>query len=1131
MSEQLLIGLLIGFAVAWYVGWRRRTANTPAGTPLSDSTPHVPTTSGDAAEIMPLAFPSDKPSLNTLYELVEQLESFLNKTAHPQDLLEREEFQEGVDVLLHPGFSVSELISYGAGDNMGIACMALEALNRRADEEDIATPLLASINRVYAWPLYYGLQALRPSPAYSMIGAVIAQTNDWWVLNQPFQNMLRGFAEQHLAQGEVPSFDDRLDDLTSEQLAAIEQLLDALGLEQLEPLRAQLVANQRTRIDVAALNAIGSVWDGERDQNPIIEHPALKLVLLEMEATLLETSQRSILLTGEPGVGKTTLYTVFARRCQRKGWVIFEAGSTEILAGQSYVGQLEARMQELFKNLSGNRKVIWIIPSFHELLFAGWHRDNPRSVLDMLMPYLESGALTIIGETEPDAYERLIERKPQLRAVMQRIHLNPLDNEETMAVANAWNQACQDQQLAGPISSQIMEEAFHLAQQYLDKAVAPGNLIDFLKLAQLTDHDPHDALTVDDLFESLSQLTGLPASILDERQALELDALRNLFQSRVLGQPEAVDCLVERVAMIKAGVNDPSRPAGVFLFVGPTGTGKTEIAKTLAEFLFGSSERMIRLDMSEFMTEDSLNRLLGTQQALASSNALVNQIRKQPFSVILLDEFEKAHPNIWDLFLQVFDDGRLTDRRGNTADFRHSIIILTSNLGAAIPRGSQLGFSGDRKTFSETSVTRAVASTFRPEFLNRIDRTVVFRPLGKGVVRDILLKELRTVLKRRGLRNRDWAVEMEDSALEFLLEKGFTTDLGARPLKRAIERYLLSPLAITIVNNQFPEGDQFLFVRSNGRSIQVEFIDPDATGPAASRDGAEGAEAESLKPLILDPVGLPVEVRLLEERYENLDAKVDADAWQEKKEKALAMTSSPQFWDSEDRFAVLGDVEFQDRFERALDTADALLTRLRGESDEERTSYSTVLIQRLAQRLFLLEHALRGDAAGKPRDAFICVEPSLEEDDEGGQRFAAEISKMYLDWASKRQMRHKILVEDRADSEHMNRFVLAIAGLGAFPILDLEKGLHVWETPGEGKSFLRSRVRVQIAPQPIVPGDTAKQLLAQAEEAFTALGDLRNVVRRYRAEPSPLVRDSLLGWRTGRLERVMAGDFDLIVGS
>ena len=861
----------------------------------------------------------------------------------------------------------------------------------------------------------------------------------------------------------------------------------------------------------------------------------MKLVLRELEATLLG-SRRSVVLAGEPGVGKTTLYTVFAKQCIQQGWVIFEAGSTEILAGQSYVGQLEARMQELFKNLSGNRKVVWIIPNFHELLFAGWHRDNPRGVLDMLIPYLENGALTVIGETEPEAYERLIQRKPQVRAVLQRIQLDPLDSEETMAVAKAWNRACQDKALAGPISAEIMEEAFHLAQQYLDKAVAPGNLIDFLKLAQLNDPDSNDPLTIEDLFESLSQLTGLPANILDERQMLDLEALSSLFQTRVLGQPEAVNCLVERVAMIKAGVNDPSRPAGVFLFVGPTGTGKTEIAKTLAEFLFGSPERMIRFDMSEFMTEDSLNRLLGNNEEMTGSKALVNQVRKQPFSVILLDEFEKAHPNIWDLFLQVFDDGRLTDRRGNTADFRHSIIIMTSNLGAAIPHGSQVGFSGDRKTFSESNVTRTVSSTFRPEFLNRIDRTVVFRPLSKSVVRDILLKELSNVLTRRGLRNRDWAVEWEDSALEFLLEKGFTAELGARPLKRAIERYLLSPLAITIVNNQFPEGDQFLFVRSNGKGIDVEFIDPDANEEPEFEDESAGefdaaGAGESLKSIILDPMGVHSEVMRLQEIYEALNDEVNSDDWQTMKSEALEMTSSPAFWESEERFEVLGDVEYLDRFERALDTAYSLLIRLKGESDEERPSYSKILIQRLAHRLYLLESAFDGEDEVLPRDAFICVEPSIEGDREAALKFAGKVSQMYLEWASKRQMRHKVLLDDRLDGDRTRRFILAVAGLGAYSILKEENGIHVWEEPGEGKSFERIKVRVFIAPQPALPGDTTVKLLDQAEDRFKEMEGLRKIVRRYRQLPSPLVRDGIQGWRTGRLDRVFEGDFDLISGS
>jgi ATP-dependent Clp protease ATP-binding subunit ClpC len=208
----------------------------------------------------------------------------------------------------------------------------------------------------------------------------------------------------------------------------------------------------------------------------------------------------------------------------------------------------------------------------------------------------------------------------------------------------------------------------------------------------------------------------------------------------VLGQPEAVDCLVERLAMIKAGLTNPSRPLGVFLFVGPTGTGKTEIAKALAEYLFGSVGRMIRIDMSELQTPESLDRLLGNRGDGHGATSLVQEIRKQPFSVVLLDEFEKADPSIWDLFLQLFDDGRLTDRLGDTADFRHSIIIMTSNLGAA--RSASIGFSRAAMTLSPNVIQRVLEETFRPEFLNRIDRIVTFQALGPAVMRELLNKEL-----------------------------------------------------------------------------------------------------------------------------------------------------------------------------------------------------------------------------------------------------------------------------------------------------------------------------------------------------------------------------------------------------
>src|SRR6185503_15832344 len=307
--------------------------------------------------------------------------------------------------------------------------------------------------------------------------------------------------------------------------------------------------------------------------------------------------------------------------------------------------------------------------------------------------------------------------------------------------------------------------------------------------------------------------------------------------------------------------NDPGKPIGVFLFAGSTGTGKTELAKTVAEYLFGSVDRMIRLDMSEFQTAETTHKILGGDD----TDSLINRVRKQPFSVVLLDEFEKAHANIWDLFLQVFDDGRLTDALGHVADFRHCIIILTTNLGATSHRTAGLGFAPSGDVFTDDQIMRAIGQTFRPEFQNRLDKVIVFRPLTRDLMRLILKKELNHVLERRGLKYREWAVEWEASAQDFLLEKGFTPEMGARPLKRAVDQYLIAPLAATIVERRFPEGDQFVFVRSDGRAIQAEFVDPDGDAPAspASPEAGTAGKPLTLPEMILAASGSAAEVKAL----------------------------------------------------------------------------------------------------------------------------------------------------------------------------------------------------------------------------------------------------------------------------
>ena len=419
--------------------------------------------------------------------------------------------------------------------------------------------------------------------------------------------------------------------------------------------------------------------------------------------------------------------------------------------------------------------------------------------------------------------------KPSLRGLFETITIEPLPANEALILA--------EDVLAGLAENSNIrfladsaKVALDTAAQYLGGSGLPGSALLMLKLSAIRAKDGDEAIGPQQILETLSQLSGLPVSILDTREQLDLKSVRDFFSARVIGQDEAVEAMVGRIAMLKAGLNDPNKPIGVFLLAGPTGTGKTELAKAITEFLFGSVERMIRLDMSEFQTHESIGKILS---ASADADSLINRVRKQPFSVLLLDEFEKSHPMIWDLFLQAFDEGRLTDAVGQVADLRHCLIILTSNLGATAHRSLGLGFAPQADEFSKEQVMRAIAQTYRPEFQNRLDKVIVFRPLTRELMRGILKKELAALLDRRGLKDRTWAIEWESSALEFLLEKGFSPEMGARPLKRAIDQYLVAPLAAIIVEKRFPEGDQFLFVRSDGEGIQVEFVDPDAdSGPS-----------------------------------------------------------------------------------------------------------------------------------------------------------------------------------------------------------------------------------------------------------------------------------------------------------
>jgi len=1077
------------------------------------------------------AFRSDATAGSELYELAEMVSEYFGRSARPADLQGHESFRKGVKLLRGEQYQSSHLIDYYNGDNQVIACMAMEALARRPTSgDDLFEPIVRTINTVAPWPRFFALRALAAQGKPPLVGRLLLRLDGSWA-DRFSQQFLGEFVASRVAKGEVPAFGDPQADLPDEQAEFLSRTI--LGLD--EPCRGSLAEDlerwRESRVDTSFLSTFGRVLTGEEGEGPVYDR-ILERRVLEIERALTAKRPRPALLVGRSGVGKSSALRALARKLDRQGWVVFEASAAEVLASQTYMGELEGRVQKLLAVLAGRRRTLWIIPDFHGLLWAGRHQHSATSILDMVQPALEKGTLLVAGETDPEAHRRLLQARPGLRGLLETFHLEPYGEREARELARAWWSRRDDGAGGAPaeatLSEAALSEAAQFARQYLGDRAAPGNLLQLLELTLdgSADRERREAraVTTQDLLGTVSRLTGLPLSILDEGEALDLDGLARFFAGRVLGQQEAVSCLVERVALVKAGLTDSTRPYGVFFFTGPTGTGKTELAKALAEFLFGSEDRMLRLDMSEFQTEESMSRILGEPGGDQGSRAaLVHQIRDQPFSVLLLDEFEKAHPRVWDLFLQLFDDGRLTDRQGNTSDFRHTIIIMTSNLGGDLSGAGGIGF-GAR---SSPDTRGALAAAFRKEFLNRIDRVVTFRPLRRTVMREILLKELRLALERRGLRGRTWAVEWEESALDFLLSRGFTSDLGARPLRRAIERYLLAPLAVTICNHQLPEGDQFLFVRAAGERIEVVFVDPDAEEPRPERRGE--ARPVELRLLALDARGERDEFDFLKGEVERLASLLESAGWKEQKERALAAMSEPAFWESEDRFRTLGRAEYVDRLEVGMRTAGSLLTRLSGR-DETRHRFSPPLLRRLAQQVYLIDAACSGLERDLPAEAFLEIRAREEAGDAGADddRFTGRIAGMYRSWAARRGMRLQALEERPDGSPAGFRLLLAVSGFAAYAILSDEHGLHVFEAPAPGHGTLRQTVRVRVRPQPDEPAHTKEQLLAQAEAALAGPEPQPlAIVRRYRREPSPLVRDGVREFRTGHLDRILDGDFDL----
>ncbi len=678
-----------------------------------------------------------------------------------------------------------------------------------------------------------------------------------------------------------------------------------------------------------------------------------------------------------------------------------------------------------------------------------------------------------------------------------------------------------------------MVAAYQLAKKFIPTLSFPGKGVDLVrKVAQARrgavddghgSLGPSSAHPIDDVFveELFSKQTGLPMHAVSPRVEVGYDDMVGFLTERVLGQSEAVRAVCDVLALYKTGLANPDRPAGVLMLVGPTGVGKTELAKATAEFLFGSPGRIFRVDLSEYKDFHSFEKLIGDPRK-GTTGLLTDFVRRHPFGVILLDEFEKGHENLADLFLQVFDDGRLTDAYGETVSFQHAVVIMTSNVGSDVSLlEASIGFSGEAKASPERleqRVRRALEQHYRPEFLNRLDRVLVMRPLGRDDLMRIARRELGKVYRREGLVERDLLLEVDDGVLGLLLDRGTDPKYGARPLKRAIEEIVMVPLARSLLGSRWRRF-QLLRIAREGDEVTITFEPTEASRrldnlerPARVSDG----EGHSVDLSLLDVRG---GVGRLYERLAALETAADLGAMRRELAELEAREASPAFW--EDAFGHSGMLVRRHRLSvevRRLEILRGELDAVRElaeasflEADDSVARELTDAYARLERRLGRATRELVDFDATDQGDAHVVVTPAGSGD--GADAWAEALADMYAAWAKERGF--DVEREDRGGARHV-----WVLGAYAYGYLRGESGGHrLLSSPQhrDDKRGVTELARVVVSPS------DADEPAAPAGPTSTNDG---SPIRSYDQWHSHGVRDRVTGHVEGDVRRVLGGRLD-----
>ncbi|MEQ8787301.1 MAG: AAA family ATPase [Pirellulaceae bacterium] len=541
----------------------------------------------------------------------------------------------------------------------------------------------------------------------------------------------------------------------------------------------------------STLSDVADEWRA-KDFTPAYQRDDLVMQLQEYLAT---PHRESVLLVGPSGVGKTTLLTEIVRRKSLRGVRVYGTAGSRIVAGMSGFGMWQDRCRKLIADIR-RRDGILHVGSLVELIEVGKYAGNEEGIAGFLRPYIARGDITVVAECTPEQLAVIERRDSTVLDAFRQLTVVPPTREQGQSIllSCALETTGGKPRKESPIDAEALETLDRLHRRFATYSAFPGRPLRFLR-DLLAAHHEQGTIDASRVTGAFADETGLPRFLLDDAHPLDLAATLAWFRERIIAQEEPVRLIVDLLATLKAELSRRGRPIASMLFIGPTGVGKTETAKALAEFLYRDPKRMIRIDMSEYADPLSVERLTGG--SCAAEGLLTGKIRQQPFSVVLLDEFEKAHPLFFDLLLQVLGEGRLTDSVGRVADFANAVVIMTSNLGARSFQNASLGFADTRHTAggAREHFEREVRQTVRPELFNRIDRIVPFLPLDREAAAGIARRTIELLRQRDGLRFRDVAFACDDEAAAHLAEEGYSVVYGARPLQRAVERAVVAPLA------------------------------------------------------------------------------------------------------------------------------------------------------------------------------------------------------------------------------------------------------------------------------------------------------------------------------------------------